>query len=41
MEPTEEIGKQKEYPRFVSLLTKNTVALILADLYDGLYNPNE
>ncbi|OFZ68615.1 MAG: glucose-1-phosphate adenylyltransferase [Betaproteobacteria bacterium RBG_16_58_11] len=26
----EELKKQKEYPRFVSLLTKNTVALILA-----------
>lgn len=26
----EELRKQKEYPRFVSLLTKNTVALILA-----------
>ncbi|MBT9613295.1 MAG: glucose-1-phosphate adenylyltransferase [Burkholderiales bacterium] len=28
--PDEELRKQKEYPRFVSLLTKNTVALILA-----------
>ena len=28
--PDEEPKKQKEYPRFVSLLTKNTVALILA-----------
>ena len=28
--PDEEQKKQKEYPRFVSLLTKNTVALILA-----------
>ena len=28
--PDEELKKQKEYPRFVSLLTKNTVALILA-----------
>lgn len=28
--PEDELRKQKEYPRFVSLLTKNTVALILA-----------
>jgi len=28
--PDEELKKQREYPRFVSLLTKNTVALILA-----------
>ncbi len=30
MDSEEELRKQKEYPRFVSLLTKNTVALILA-----------
>ncbi len=30
MSASEELNKQKEYPRFVSLLTKNTVALILA-----------
>ncbi len=30
MDPKEDLSKQKEYPRFVSLLTKNTVALILA-----------
>ena len=30
MNPKEDLSKQKEYPRFVSLLTKNTVALILA-----------
>ena len=30
MNPNEDMNRQKEYPRFVSLLTKNTVALILA-----------
>jgi len=30
MDSKEDLNKQKEYPRFVSLLTKNTVALILA-----------
>jgi len=30
MDSKEDLSKQKEYPRFVSLLTKNTVALILA-----------
>ena len=30
MDSNDDLSKQKEYPRFVSLLTKNTLALILA-----------